>query len=101
MVKNYINIAWRNLQRNKLYSLINIAGLTIGLTGCLLVATVVLDDLSYDRWWKNADHIYRIISIDKSSTNAIERFPTSYTGLGPNLKKLFPEVREYCRMDVD
>ncbi|MEP6613539.1 MAG: hypothetical protein ABJA76_16675, partial [Mucilaginibacter sp.] len=61
MIRNYLKIAARNLQRNKLYSLINIAGLTIGLTACLLVATVVVNDLSYDRWWKNADHIYRIV----------------------------------------
>lgn len=100
MFKNYFKIACRNLVRNKGYAAINIAGLTIGLTACLLVATVVLDDLSYDRWWKNADHIYRIVSIDKSNAKAVERYTNSYTGLGPNLKKLFPEVKEYCRMDV-
>jgi putative ABC transport system permease protein len=100
MIRNYLKIAARNLQRNKLYSLINIAGLTIGLTACLLVATVVLDDLSYDRWWKNSDHIYRIVSIDRSSNKAIERSAISFTGLGPNLKKHFPEVREYCRIDM-
>src|SRR3954469_23957543 len=99
MIKNYLKIAARNLRRNKLYSLINIAGLTIGLTGCLLVATVVLDDLSYDRWWKNADNIYRVVSIDQNSNKAIEQSPTSFTGLGPNLKKLFPEVLEYCRIN--
>lgn len=98
MIQNYFKIALRNLQRNKIYSLINISGLTVGLTACLLVATVVLDDLSYDRQWKNADNIYRIVSIDKSSKNATERFPQSFTGLGPNFKKLFPEVKEYCRM---
>lgn len=47
MIKNYIKIAWRNLLRNKVYSLINITGLTIGLAACLLVATVVIDDLTY------------------------------------------------------
>src|SRR3569833_2277072 len=98
MIKNYFKIAFRNLQRNKLYSLINIAGLTIGLTACLLVATVVLDDLSYDHQWKNADNIYRIISIDQSSKNAIQQFPQSFTGLGPTFKKTFPEVEEYSRM---
>lgn len=100
MIKNYFKIAFRNLQRNKMYSLINIAGLTIGLTACLLVATVVLDDLSYDHQWKNADRIYRIISIDQSSKNAIQQFPQSFSGLGPTLKKNFPEVEEYCRMHV-
>jgi putative ABC transport system permease protein len=100
MMRNYFKIAVRNLKRNKLYSLINITGLTIGLSACLIVATVVLDDLSYDRWWKNADHIYRIVSIDESSYKAVERTAISFTGLGPSLKKIFPEVREYCRMGV-
>lgn len=98
MIKNYFKIALRNLQRNKIYSFINIAGLTIGLTACLLVATVVLDDLSYDRHWKNSDDIYRIISINKSNKNAIEKSSQSYSGLGPSFKKDFPEVKEYCRM---
>ena len=100
MIKNCFKIAFRNLQRNKMYSLINIAGLTIGLTACLLVATVVLDDLSYDHQWKNADRIYRIISIDQNNKNAIQQFPQSFTGLGPTFKKDYPEVEEYCRMDV-
>jgi len=100
MIKNYFKIALRNIQRNKLYSLINIAGLTIGLTACLLVATVVLDDLSYDHQWQKADRIYRIISIDKSSKNAIQQFPQSFTGLGPSFKRNFPEVEEYCRMHI-
>ncbi|MGZ3946057.1 MAG: FtsX-like permease family protein [Mucilaginibacter sp.] len=100
MINNYFKIALRTLQRNKMYSLINIIGLTVGLTACLLVATVVLDDLSYDHHWKNADRIYRIISIDKSSKNAIQQFPQSFTGLGPTFKKNYPEVEEYCRMHV-
>jgi putative ABC transport system permease protein len=78
MIRNYLKIATRNLRRNKLYSLITIAGLTIGLSACLLVLTVVLDDLSYDRWWKNADHIYRIVSIDESSYKAVERSSISF-----------------------
>ncbi len=98
MIKNYIKIALRNLQRNRVYSLINILGLTIGLAACLLVSTVVIDDLSYDRQWKNADNIYRVISVDNSNKNAESSFPQSYSGLGPELKKTFPEVSEYCRM---
>ncbi len=86
--------------RNKVYSAINILGLTVGLTACLLVATVVIDDLSYDRQWKHAKDIYRIISVDNSNKNAEHRFSSSFTGLGPNLKKDFPEVENYCRMSV-
>src|SRR3569832_237793 len=98
MIKNYFKIAFRNLQRNKIYTFINIAGLTIGLTSCLLVATVVLDDLSYDHHWKNSDDIYRIINVNKSNKNVVEKSSRSFSGLGPSLKKDFPEVKEYCRM---
>jgi putative ABC transport system permease protein len=99
MIKNYIKIALRNLQRNRLYSFINIAGLTIGMAACLLVATVVIDDLSYDKQWKNAANIYRIITIDKSNKNAVDKTASSFTGLGPSLKANFPEVSNYCRMN--
>ena len=100
MIKNYIKIAYRNLLHNKVYSLINIAGLSIGLAACLLVATVVMDDLSYDRQWKNAANIYRINSINRNTKTATEKFASSFTGLGPEMKKLFPEVKDYCRLDI-
>ncbi|HTD98233.1 MAG TPA: FtsX-like permease family protein [Mucilaginibacter sp.] len=98
MIKNYIRIALRNLQRNRVYSLINITGLTIGLAACLLVATVVIDDLSYDRQWKKGKDIYRIITVDNGNVNAATRFPQSNSGLGPELKYTFPEVTDYCRL---
>ncbi len=100
MIRNYFKIAYRNLLRNKVYSAINILGLTIGLTACLLVATVVIDDLSYDRQWKRAKDIYRIISVDNSNINAAQRSRSSFVGLGPNLKKDFPEVEDYCRISL-
>jgi putative ABC transport system permease protein len=95
MFKNYFKIAIRNLSRNKVYSFINIVGLSIGLASCLLVANVVLDDLSYDKEWKNADQIYRVISNNKGTGESI---PVSLSGLGPSLEKNFPEVEDYCRI---
>ncbi len=100
MFKNYFKTTFRNLLRNKVYSGINILGLTIGLTACLLVATVVIDDLSYDRQWKRSKDIYRIVSVDNSNINAAQRSRSSFTGLGPNLKKDFPEVEDYCRISL-
>jgi putative ABC transport system permease protein len=101
MFKNYLKTAWRNLLRNKIYSFINVTGLTVGLTACLLVATVVLNDLSYDKQWKQAKNIHRVISINNNNKDAKERFPLCFTGLGPALKKDFPEVEDYCRMSVN
>ncbi len=100
MFKNYVKTAWRHLLNNKVYSLINITGLAVGLSACLLVATVVVDELSYDKQWKHANQLYRLISINNLN-DAIERTPNSFSALGPELKRNFPEVKEYCRMQIE
>jgi putative ABC transport system permease protein len=60
MIKNYFKIAWRNLKRNKFISFINLFGLTVGLCCCLLITVYILNELSFDRYNKNADNVYRI-----------------------------------------
>ncbi len=60
MLKNYLKIAFRNIQRYKGYSLINIFGLAIGMSSVLLIFLYVADEISYDRFHKNARQIYRI-----------------------------------------
>ena len=60
MFKNYFTVAWRNLSRNKIYAFINIAGLSIGLACAMLIILYVKDEVSYDRFHKNADRIYRV-----------------------------------------
>ncbi len=97
MIKNYFKIAWRSLWKHKAYSIINIAGLSIGLTACLIVATVVFDELSYDKQWTKGDNIYRVLSTQKSVKDEILR-PETIAALAPTLKKDFPEVVDYCRM---
>jgi len=61
MLKNYFKIAWRNIQRHKAYSAINVAGLAIGLAACLLIFVVVQFELSYDKFQPNYKNIYRIV----------------------------------------
>ena len=60
MIKNYFKIAFRNITRHKAYSLINISGLAIGMACSILILLWVQHELSYDRFHKNADHIFRI-----------------------------------------
>src|SRR5207344_3133989 len=60
MLKDYFKIAFRNLWKNKGYTAINIFGLACGLAVCLLITLYVVDELSYDRYNKNADNIYRV-----------------------------------------
>ena len=97
MIKNYIKIALRNLTRHKGYSLINIAGLAIGMACCILILLWVQDELSFDRFHENADSIYRVIQdikfSDHSTTWAITQGP-----LGPSLKEDFPEIVNFTRV---
>ncbi len=97
MIKKYFTIAWRNVKVNKIYSVINIAGLSLGLTSCLLVATVVLNDLSYDTQWSQADNIYRIIS---TSNDTGERYTYSPLFLGPEMVHDFPEVEASAKIST-
>ncbi len=58
MLRNYIKIAVRSLLKHKLYSGINVFGLALGMACALLIGLWVRDELSYDRFWPNAKHIY-------------------------------------------
>jgi len=60
MIRNYFKIAVRNLLKNKFISFINLFGLTVGLTCCLLILTYILHELSYDKYNDKADRIYRV-----------------------------------------
>lgn len=60
MFKNYLKVAFRNILKQKFFSMINILGMTIGVTACLLIALYVTDELSYDRFHDRADRIYQI-----------------------------------------
>src|SRR5690349_16117340 len=62
MFQNYFKIAWRNLFRNKGFSITNILGLTIGITCTMLILLWVHDELTYDKFQKNYDNIYQVIA---------------------------------------
>ncbi|MDF7815989.1 ABC transporter permease [Runella sp. MFBS21] len=97
MLRNYLKIAWRNLLKNKLYSIINIFGLAIGLTCFLLISLYVVDELSYDRYLKDAARIYRIHSDIKFGGTEM-KMALSSDPFGPTLKKDYPEVEQYVRL---
>jgi len=61
MFKNYFKTAWRNLMKSKMFSLINILGLTIGITVCMMIYLFIMNEFSVDRFHKNGDHIYRVM----------------------------------------
>ena len=60
MLKNYFTISIRNIRKRKFFASINILGMTIGIAACLLIASYVIDEFSYDRFHSNADRIYQV-----------------------------------------
>ncbi|HEY4877425.1 MAG TPA: ABC transporter permease, partial [Puia sp.] len=61
MFKNYFKTAWRNLVKNKIFSFINILGLTIGIMVCMMIYLFIMNEFSFDRFHKNNDSIYRVM----------------------------------------
>ena len=98
MIKNYFKTAWRNLLRNKVYSLINITGLSIGLACCMLILLYNNDEVSYDRFNANAKNIYRITNTRVGADGKVQG-TNGITGMmpGPSFKAAIPEIKEYVR----
>lgn len=93
MIKNYLKVAFRNILRHKVYSLINIFGLAIGMALCLLILVYVQDELSYDGFHEKADRIYRIAQTEDHNgdlTNVMRIAPGATTRLEID----FPEAIE-------
>ena len=98
MLKNYIKTAFRNIRRNKLYSVLNIAGLAIGVTCCLLILLYVQDELSYDRFHEKADRIFRVCTIIDLKDRYMNFASTAHVQ-GPMFIDEFPEVESYVRFN--
>ncbi len=98
MIRNYLLSVWRNFQRNRLFTLLNIAGLAIGMAACLLIAQFVVHELSYDTFWPNRDQVFRL-QLDRYNKGELTtRWAGGSLGIGPDLKANFPEVKGYVRM---
>lgn len=96
MLKNYLKITFRNLIKHRSYSLINIFGLTLGATCCLLIFAYIGYELSFDRFHSKADSIYRLIT-RYTLEGATQELPNSTAPLAPTLVAEFPEVLDAVR----
>jgi len=94
MLKNYLKIAFRNLLRNKLFSILNIMGLVIGMVACLLILQYVRFEMSYDTSFKNADNIFQISNEDYQDGRLAQTTATSYIDIGRVMINDFPEVQK-------
>lgn len=96
MISNYLKIAWRNLLKNKAFSIINIAGLAIGLACFMLISLYVADELSYDRYNEKADRIYRV-NADVRMGGSELHLSVASDMVGATMKKDYPQVEQFVR----
>lgn len=98
MINNYFKLAWRNLMKHKFISAINLAGLAIGFTCCLLICTYILHETSFDKYNANANRIYRVTRNFNNPDGAVTlRLSTIAPAFGPLLNNAFPEIQKMTR----
>ena len=100
MLRNYLTIAWRNMLRQKGYTLINVIGLAIGLATCILILRYIQDELSFDAWHPKGDRIYRVLRETRSGGDS-EYEPFTSGALAGALEQDLPEVEKGVRIWTD
>ncbi len=97
MIRNLIKISFRNILKDKSYSIINILGLTLGISCSLFLIFYVMDELSFDKFHEKGEDLYRVVTeiteVDNQFTWAVAQTP-----FAPTAKKDYPEVKEYTRI---
>ena len=97
MFKNYIKIAFRNIKRHLGYSFINIFGLAVGMTVCLLMLMYVVNEISYDDFHEKGDRIYRL-ACDWGTEGSKMKFAGSMPAFAPALNAEIPEIEAAARI---
>jgi putative ABC transport system permease protein len=97
MIKNFIVTAWRNLKNNKIFSFINVFGLSVGLTCCMLIGAYLYQELTYDTYPAQSKQIYRV-ALRSNGNNASADFPSVDVAVGQGIKNVFPEVLATARL---
>ncbi|MGD1890660.1 MAG: FtsX-like permease family protein [Cyclobacteriaceae bacterium] len=99
MYQSYVKIGWRNLRKQKTYSLIKIGGLALGITACLLITLFIQDELRYDQHYSDGDRIYRVIGVLNDQGEILKgiHFPAPMASV---LKGDFPEIETTGRINA-
>jgi putative ABC transport system permease protein len=98
MIKNYLKIAWRNLNKNKGYSIINIGGLAIGIAACLLILQYVTFELGYEDFHTKKDRIYRVKQDRYDNGKLSTEWAAGAFAVGNNLAEAIPEIEDYVKV---
>jgi putative ABC transport system permease protein len=99
MIINYFKIAFRNLGRHKLLSIVNIAGLAIGLACVILILLFVKDEWSFDKFHKNGKNIFRLVQTTTDTLGKERRSGNTGMPHGPVFTAEIPEIESFCRMN--
>jgi putative ABC transport system permease protein len=97
MLKTYFKVAWRNIKNNKVFSFINIFGLAVGLTCCILITLYIVHETSYDRFQKNGDRIFQIATVFSDETGE-HKSATTAAPLGRMLQQDYSEVESSTKI---
>ncbi|HTD97852.1 MAG TPA: ABC transporter permease [Mucilaginibacter sp.] len=98
MIRNYFKTAFRYLERHKLYTSINILGLTLGITCALLAILYVKDEMSFDDFHQKGKQLYRITTTVSRPRDGLEVLGTTGQVQGPAFKAAIPEIEDYTRI---
>jgi putative ABC transport system permease protein len=96
MLPNFFRFTFRQMARQKGFTFINILGLTVGLTSCILIGLFITDELSYDRFHANGDRIARV-TMEFGRGGTSRPIATTGTKAGPQFKRIFPAIEDYTR----
>jgi len=98
MIRNYLKMAYRNLLKSKVFSIVNIFGLAIGMAACFFIFAYVHFESSYDRFHQHAADLYRVNISFGGSFRGFPAMSTNHPATGPAMKADFPEVKDFARL---
>src|SRR5215510_12889857 len=93
MFKTYFKIAWRNFKHNKIFSFINIIGLSVGLACCMLITLFIMNERDYDKYQKNAPDIYQVGTTFIQHGHS-QSMPNTPAPMGETMQLEFPEIEK-------
>ncbi|MEQ8473274.1 MAG: ABC transporter permease [Marinoscillum sp.] len=101
MLRNYFLVGWRNILKHKAFTLINVIGLSLSMSVCLLLILLVYDHYQYDEFHPKADQTYRILSFQEGTRDQIlgSAYATSPFPFGKYLKENYPAIESYTNLN--
>ena len=100
MIGNYLLLAFRNLGRHRLFAVVNIVSLAVGMAVALLILNYVVFERSYDTMHPAGERLYRVESRFYEGNTLTDDWATSSYGYGPAMKRAIPEVEQFARFDI-